>query len=140
MDPRSIITPPPDVAQRMLLERLERRGPIYKVTRFGQRFPLVPCAILWITTRHEPGCIENAMMGTRSPFIAGYVSGQPADPRRIYLAAAAGTREISRTEYARLLDSIDAAIRENRYHPAIEPFLPVRVDAIEIPFLLRSYQ
>lgn len=133
IDPRSLIAPPPDVAIRMMLERLERRGPIYKVTRFLRNGPLCPACVIWIQTRSEPGEPNNRM--ERSQHLAGYISGQPADPRRIYMADSAGTREISRTEYARLLDRIDDALRQNRYCAEASPFDPVRVDAIEIPFL-----
>jgi hypothetical protein len=131
LDPRPLVTQPLDVIETTAFLELSR-GPIYRVVRLVKNGPLCPSVIMWVTTRHEPGEVMNTM--DRSPHLAAFVSGEPADWRRLFASGKAGTRHITRAEYARLLAEIAANRRAGRYDPRTKPYEAVEIDRLPIPF------
>lgn len=107
------------------------RGPIYRVVRLLKQGPLCPSVILWLRTAHEPGVPDNAM--ERSPHLAGFVSGDYADPERLYISGKAGSTRITRREYERLMGEIEA----NPYDPRRWPYRAVDLGRLAIPFAER---
>jgi len=102
--------------------------------------PASPACIVRLHTRHEPGHPENLM--ERSPFFAAFVSGEPIglydlfpttdhEQERIFRVE----RAISQPHYDRLMREIAEARRADRYLPMALPFKPIKIEALEVPFL-----
>lgn len=126
--------PVPDVAQRMMLEALARNpGGIFRLIRMVKKGPICPAAIFWVETQVEPGNPENIMTG-RPRHVAGYVSLEYVDPVRIFASGGAGGGALSRAGYDRMIADLREDWRRNRYNPKNNPFRPVKVEAVEIPF------
>ena len=132
LDPRTYVRAQPDVEQRMMLEALSA-GPIYKIARMVSRGPLCPMAIFWLSTWFEPGCPENRDM-ERSPQVVGLISGQWADPVRLFTTRKPGTMTISRQRYEALVAEIRENIAHNRYDARSEPYHDVDLERVGIPF------
>jgi len=134
IDPRNIFRQP-DVVEHTMIAAV-RRGPIFRVVRLVKRGPLVPSAIMYVESRREPGT-DNDMTGTRSPSIAGYLSGEPvphADLPRLFATGKAGSRHITQAEYAKLVGEIASNRRAGRYDPRTEPHKAVDIGQVELPF------
>jgi hypothetical protein len=138
IDPLNYTSAQPDVATRMMLERLARSGPIFKISRFVKKGPLCPCAVLWLETTSEPGCPENDMRGTRSPHVAGFVSGQYVQPERVYTSGGPGTTYINRAQYAAALAEIAANVGAGRYEARATPFERVKIAELPLPLWERT--
>lgn len=91
--------------------------------------PWCPAAILRLQTIAEPGLPDNLM--DRSPHTAAFVSGQPVALADVWHRRG---RIITRAEYDRALSEIAAAVRGNVYDPRCQPYKPVAIDALPIPF------
>lgn len=107
----------------------------YWLVRRGQGFPWCPAAILRLLTAYEPECPENRMEGTRSPFLAAFVSGEPVSIAEVWERRG---RPISRAEYQRQLAEMAANLRLNRYDPRFRPGDRVKLAALTIPFARRA--
>lgn len=132
IDPRTRITPQPDVVERTMIEALARDGPIFRLVRVVKRGPLCPAYLGWVQTRFEPGEPSNTM--ERSPFIVAYLSGEPTEPARLFATGKAGSSHITRAEYARLVAEIASNRRHGRYDPRAFPNRPVDVGQMPLPF------
>lgn len=104
----------------------------YWLVRAGKGFPLCPARIVWLETRHEPGCVENDMSGTRSRHLAAFVSGQPVAMEQVWHRRG---EPLSRAAYDAMMAQIADARRADKYLPMAAPFTKVAVAQMKVPFL-----
>ena len=104
--------------------------------------PRCPAAIMWLVTAFEPADPENRMVEpdgatpTRSPFLAGFVSGLEVPLDRMWPPpGGAGCGPIEGDEYEMRMREIAWARHQNVYLPAAAPFAPVDRRHVAVPFL-----
>ena len=137
MNPLHRIQQQPDVVERTMRAAILRDGPLFRVVRLVKNGPLCPSAIMMLVCLHEPGEPTNDMQGTRSPHLIGYLSGEPVPHdqlARLYASGKAGSGRITRAQYASMVAEIASNRRHGRYDPRAEPYKPVDVTQMEIPF------
>jgi hypothetical protein len=135
IDPRNVTQRQPDVVEHTMIDAA-RRGPVFRVVRLVKRGPLVPFGLMYVESRREPGT-DNDMTGTRSPHLAGFLSGEPVPHEelpRLFASGKAGSRHILQAEYARLVAEIASNRRAGRYDARTEPRRPVDIGQVELPF------
>ncbi|HXE51277.1 MAG TPA: hypothetical protein VN663_23060 [Ramlibacter sp.] len=110
---------------------LDHPEPGLWLIRCCPRCPWVPARIVMVQVSHEPGQPDNDMRGTRSPFLAAFISGQPVAVSDVWGRRG---RIITRSEYERAVAEIAAAVRENRYDPRCAPFKAVEIESLPLPF------
>jgi hypothetical protein len=97
------------------------------------RGPLCPAAIMRLKTLYEPGEPANAM--DRSPFLCAFISGQPVALGDVWHRRG---RVIHRAEYDRAVAEIAEAVRANVYDPRTNPWKPVDIQSLPLPFAERA--
>lgn len=93
--------------------------------------PRVAACIKIVCTTAEPGQPDNDMHGTRSPFLAAFVLGEPVDLDRVWL-----TRGEPITEHEHDFRVRDAAwVRQYRpSEPMAQPHKPIDLLQAPLPF------
>ena len=99
--------------------------------RYGKSTPRVPAAIMWCETTSEPGEPLNDMQGTRSRFLAAFISGEPVDIDAVWFRK--GT-PISEEEYRFLVADAAYARQYAPHEPAAQPTKRVDLGSLKIPF------
>jgi len=97
--------------------------------RTSHRAPWCPARICIVDTWHEPGMPENRM--ERSPHMAAFISGQPVATAEVWNRRG---RVITREQYDALIAEIRQNIAANRYDARTQPYRPVDLSRVEIPF------
>ena len=103
--------------------------PGFWIVRCVPNGPLCPAAIVRLQTMYEPGEPTNRM--ERSAFQGAFISGQPVSIKEVWGRRG---RIVSRSEYEHALAEIAASMSENVYDPRCQPFVPVDIAALPIPF------
>lgn len=101
------------------------------LVRLGKNTPRVPAAIMWVETTAEPGEPQNDMHGTRSPFLAAFIAGEPVGLDEVWLRRG---EPISELEYRfQIADGIHAkAFRPG--DPKAEPRKQIDLMQVPLPF------
>lgn len=104
-------------------------APGFWLIRCVPKGPWAPAAIMRLNTSSEPGQPDNLM--DRSSFLAAFISGQPVALADVWLRRG---RIITRAEYNRAVAEIGEAVRANVYDPRCQPWKPVDISALPLPF------
>lgn len=93
--------------------------------------PYVPAEIRIIETTHEPGRPDNDMTGTRSPFIAAFILGEPASLEEVWLRRG---EEITKQRHDHLVAVARWARRYAPEEPIAEPSHRINRLTSPVPF------
>jgi hypothetical protein len=103
----------------------------YWLIRCCTKCPWCPAALIMVETIREIAVPENDMRGTRSPHLAGYISGQPVATDQVWQRRG---KVITREQYDALIAEIRENIAAGRYDSRTTPYRPVDLSRVEIPF------
>lgn len=92
--------------------------------------PLCPAAVMRLLTTREPG-VDPPNLMDRSAHLAAFISGQPVALADVWLRRGA---VITRADYNRAVAEIAEAVRANVYDPRCQPWKPVDIASLPLPF------